>query len=907
MFDSQRETLMISNAIVVWALIACTVLLATAAAIPVVIPPLTRAWRKATAPGRSVFFIAVLCAMLYAGTKTNQVDQTSRTNEVEMVGGCGQSNLMLRSTSPLTFASDTTPVTPEDIVYGWQRLGPFTNDTLVYTMPEDAVLATNWWLRGAFEDVTRVSNLWAYSWGKVRFALTDTNEIVAVGAPMSAIPFSSRLWSAADTNGAFRITWENFVLGRSNSLVSAQVELRANGDYVTRSNELETVWRHIDPNDFDGDGYLNIDDWDPFSWNDGADDYYGPYNDLPWNCNEDAYCDITVEIGGDRSQPVTFTGDGESDYYDPFFLAKPGVPYNVKILIGKTYRVACDAPIRAVGKSDDEIVVSDIATNAFTVVWPVTIAEAQRLFAAPAAGLLGGSHGNTGFQMTVVPACLDGVFYWSSNNCCQIVNNGDWYSFTCEDDCKCGGCEISGIYAYEGYELEFGGINCGCHYTPHSGTHWGITTPNVVFKDGALRPLEITFHHGNSADPEEGELKLEVIHGSNKIRLWEDADKTMEATTLSWGVSSFDGCTYYVEGIEASDSVSDIEFELTWERPGGTSVTQTDVMTCAEVNETQVDSPTAGITDGSSNPQPFAGHTNWNFNVTHSPHPDKHYAVLFRDVVNDDFSVRDFSVRMTLDVHPAGAPVGRASWFALDPTPDSGAIVSTSARIGELRNPKVGGVYHIGSCFDGSPTNECNIVLPLAGAEMEGVLRNDLVAADAFVLRSKTNFPRRWYERVWFGWKWFCRDDYGFYRGRPNNPQHPTVRSYNQVRDSDGKGAIGTLHGVPIHIEKLSNLIVAYACRKLGVTETETSIASHFGTPNDALANLSWESGEILADGRSFDDEIDFLSVQARTLGSDKSEKLWPNLAPTTNHRETSGHDNFDTEFLSPGFLYAYP
>lgn len=190
---------------------------------------------------------------------------------------------------------------------------------------------------------------------------------------------------------------------------------------------------------------------------------------------------------------------------------------------------------------------------------------------------------------------------------------------------------------------------------------------------------------------------------------------------------------------------------------------------------------------------------------------------------------------------------------------------------------------------------------------MEGVLRNDLVAADAFVLRSKTNFPRRWYERVWFGWKWFCRDDYGFYRGRPNNPQHPTVRSYNQVRDSDGKGAIGTLHGVPIHIEKLSNLIVAYACRKLGVTETETSIASHFGTSNDALANLSWESGEILADGRSFDDEIDFLSVQARTLGSDKSEKLWPNLAPTTNHRETSGHDNFDTEFLSPGFLYAYP
>ena len=444
---------MISNSLAISILIVCAALLAAAAAAPFVIPPLTRAWRKTTTPGRSVFFIAALCAMLYAGTKpTNQVDGVGLglRSRSTMEGN------VLCSTSDFDFP--LSPVTDEDLARGWQRLGPFTNATISYTMPAGAAFATNWWLRGAFEDVTPVSNLWAFAWGKVRFALADTNEIVAVGAPMSAIPLRSRLWSAAGTNGAWFVTWENFVLGREavatnqlqstihnpQSLISAQVEFHPNGDYVTRSNEVETVWRRIDPDDYDGDGYLNDDDPVPYDWTDGADDYYGPANELPWGCNEDAYCDVTVRIDGSRGEWVTFTGDGESDYPDPLFYAKPGVPYDVKILIGKTYRVTCDAPIRAIGKSDPDIEVLNADTNAFTVVWPVTITEAPCLFAAPMPGLLGGSHGNTGFQMAVVPSWLDGVFRWTTNTCCHIVDNGGWYAFACEDGCTCGGCQVGG-------------------------------------------------------------------------------------------------------------------------------------------------------------------------------------------------------------------------------------------------------------------------------------------------------------------------------------------------------------------------------------------------------------------------------------------------------------------------------
>ena len=873
----------------------------------------------------------LLIAVAYAGTKpTNQVDQTSGTNGVDGTNGEAVSRpLQMVGIHPLRSGQKTAsplfdfplpPVTDEDLARGWQRLGPFTNDTISYAMPDGAAFATNWWLRGAFEDVTPVSNLWAYVWGKVRFALGDTNEIVAVGAPMSAIPQRSRLWSAADTNGAWFVTWENFSLGRTRDevgsfnssgetplprWVSAQIELRPNGDYVTRSNEVEIVWRRIDPNDNDGDGYLNDDDPAPNDWTDGAADYYGPANELPWGCNEDAYCDVTVEIGGTQSEWVSFTGDGESDYADPFFYAKPGVPYDVKILIGKTYRVTCDANISAVATSDPDIEVQGATSNAFTVVWPVTITDAPRLFAAPLPGLLGGSHGNTGFQMAVIPSWLDGVFYWTTNTCCQIVDNGGWYDFACEDDCQCGGCEIGGSYTYEGYTIFFSGISCGCHYEPDDNTTFGLTAPSAVFKDGALRPLEINFHHGNTGDPEEGELTLEVVRGNGKIRIWEDAEKTCEASTFSWDVSSFGGCTYYIEGIETSDSVDDILFELTWTRPGGSSTSADATTTCAEVKETQVDPLTAGIIDGSPNQPPFAGHTNWEFNVTHSPNPDKHFSVLFRDAVNDDFSVRDFSVRMTLIVDPAGAPVGTASWFPLDPTPASGSIVTTGTRIGELRNPKVGGVYHIASCFDGSPTNECNIVLPLAGAEMMGVLSRDLAEADGFVSRSRENWPRRWYTRALFASWWFIRDKYGFYRGRPDNGLNPTVWYYNQVNDNNGKGAIGTLFGVPIHIEKLSNLLAAYACEKLDVPAEEQALSQLFGTENDDSANMSWTTGTRLAHGGDFRREVGYLATNAYRSASEKCRKLWPNDFPADNHRRSFGHGDFNVEFSSPGFIYC--
>lgn len=891
---------MITNPIALCSLVACAALLAAAALAPFVMLQLTRLWRKATPLGRFVFISALSVAALYGGSKTNDVDDAGVSVTNQLTG------LARRFLAPVFRVST---VTPEEVACGWQIVSVETNANVCYAMPDGAALATNWWVRGAYEDVAKVGDLWAFAWGKVRFDLASaSNEFTAVGAPMSAVPFRSRLWSATATNGSLLVTWEDFALGRdTNTPVSAQLEFRADGNYIARSNDVETAWRRIDPNDFDGDGYLNGDDPYPYAWDDGADGFYGPCNELPRNCNSNAYFTVTVRVEGSGSHWVTFTGDGDSNYPDPKFLAKPDVPYDVKLLIGKTYLAESDTTLVPVGQSSEDIEIEARDTNAFTVVWPVTITDSSASVAAPTPGLLGAPLHSDGFTLSVVPDCLYGIFSWESNRCCQVTCVDDLFQFTCADDCSCGGCEIGGSFHYEGYAIFFGGISCGCTYEPDPRTTFGLTAPAVVFKDGALRPLVLDFIHGDPNSREGGTLTLERTGARDNVRIWLDPDRTSMADTFSWEASSFSGCTYYLEGVNASESVNDIGFRFVWTRPGGSVADVEAATTCAEVLRTDVTSLTSGITDGSVNRQPFAGHTNWEFDVTHSPNPDKHFSVLYRDAVNPDFSVRDFTIQMSLVVQPAGAPVGSASWLALDPTPSSGWIVGSGPRTGELRNPKVGGVYHIASFFNGSPTNECNIVLPLAGAEMSGILAADLAAADGFVERSKNNWPRRWFTRMLFASKWFTFDKYGFYRGRPDNAGNPTVWPYNQVRDDDGKGAIGTLLGVPIHVEKLSNLLAAYACEKLEVPLDEQGLGQLYGTSNDDSAGLSWVIGLRLASNGNFSREVGYLATNAYQWASEKCRKLWPNTAPVDNHRGYPGHGDFDVEFSSPGFIYEQP
>ena len=447
-------------------------------------PQLSAAWpsieeridrfRRQPPLAKVVLLVFVVGFIAYGSTKTNQVDGV----------GLGLRSRSTMEDNVLCMTSDYDfphpSVTPEDMARGWQLWEVKTNCNISYAMPDSAAFATNWWLRGAHEDVNQFdfgewrfpfgsngySSVWALTWGKLRFALADTNtEIVAVGAPMSAVPHCSRLWSAADTNGSRLVTWENFALNRdTNTPVNVQIELRSTGDFIVRSNEVETVYRRLDPEDWDNDGWRNDDDPDPYVWEEFWDSFW---QELPEGANSNVY--YWVDIRPRWNSYIEFFGDGPSDLEDPCIWAKAGETYRVQLLIGKTYDVESDRPFDIVAKSDARIEVSNVEPSSCTVVWPVTLTVAEGLAPTGRPRLRASwNDGGSTFHVLPDPPWLNGRIVWDSY-CCELQGDGTNFTFACDGNCTCEGCTASGNYIYAGYALPFWSWPCGCGHVDDQG------------------------------------------------------------------------------------------------------------------------------------------------------------------------------------------------------------------------------------------------------------------------------------------------------------------------------------------------------------------------------------------------------------------------------------------------------
>ena len=356
-------------------------------------------------------------------------------------------------------AVGTVSVSSNDVARGFWLESISTNGSYSYAMPTSGTRYAKWWLRGAYEDVFRLdldgmlfplgtnlcSSLWVYTWGMAGARLGDaSNRVAATGVPMSAAPGISRFWDATTTNGSHLLTWENFFLGRdTNTPVSAQLELMPTGDFVARSNLVESVYRRINPDDADDDGIPDDEDHNPYAY-DG--DNFGPRQTLPEGANSNAYCWVDVVVSN-ASAMVTFTGDGPSALPDPRFIARAGEAHRVILLIGKAYTATCDMPIAVVGKSDPEIEVTRTSANRIGIVWPVEIWSEDY-----------GSY----FEMFVSPDFLGGAFSWNTNGCCEISGSGSFFTFFCDGGCGCGGCSIDGHYRYESYDISVFSGECGC-------------------------------------------------------------------------------------------------------------------------------------------------------------------------------------------------------------------------------------------------------------------------------------------------------------------------------------------------------------------------------------------------------------------------------------------------------------
>ena len=193
---------------------------------------------------------------------------------------------------PSTGGTPVVPVdvTPEEIAQGWRLESVVTNDAVSYSMPTNGVEYVPWSLGGGYEThfpldfgdfafpfgTGMVRRLDVLSGGMVESlprqrvggAYHSLMSICAAREWASIVPGVGRFWwadAARSASGPYQgklLTWENVYAGRDRTgQYNAQIELRSDGNFVTRSNNVERTYRRVLPFDIDNDGLPN--DIDP--------------------------------------------------------------------------------------------------------------------------------------------------------------------------------------------------------------------------------------------------------------------------------------------------------------------------------------------------------------------------------------------------------------------------------------------------------------------------------------------------------------------------------------------------------------------------------------------------------------------------------------------------------------------
>jgi hypothetical protein len=395
-------------------------------------------------------------------------------------------------------------------------------------------------------------------------------------------------------------------------------------------------------------------------------------------------------------------------------------------------------------------------------------------------------------------------------------------------------------------------------------------------------------------------------------------------TVLSWssGSISFRLPASFLTGADTLlyvEAVSNGTAKLTY---GFTGTGEAEGLRCAAALgmtgykiEFDLVSPALGV---STNPPPFAGMREQIFRPDQSPAPDQHAVVLYRDVIDANFNVQDFDVTLIARLNPSITTVAPSTvhWTKVS-GPTSGELLASDTLSAIYRNPKMGGVYRFHVAIrNGTGTDiafaEANLVLPLAGAEMDSVVQADLVKADLFATSVCARYS--WFARNTRKnyMKWFYWGNAGDYVGRPDSEISPSVWYYGQVdtvnrmSDTYGLGAVSTWKGTPVRLAKISNFMVGYAARKIDASKVLTKAAGiKYGTINGSTGNESWDKGWELAGGGNYDIIANNLTlyIWSSEDQDDKTKKPWPNSNSPDNDGVSSILEGFDydSQYASPG------
>ena len=493
----------------------------------------------------------------------------------------------------LTFPHNgTAAVDAEDIARGWRVESVTTNAEPFAAMPSNAVEHARWALRGGRETwfplglgafmfplgTNRVRRLRVLSGGAVEtFRPDGPASICAAGEYASLVPGVSRFsWADSDDGEEKVLRWENVFAGRDRTGgYDAEIRLFADGGFTTRSNDVETVCRRVNPDDWDGDGLANGLDANPTTY-DG--DFFGVANALPTNANPDAYYWLDLSVTGRLGvATIRVTCDGPSDLGDHVIIARTNEVCHVPLLAGATYAVESDLPFGCSSVSSEYAEIWTNDESHFSVSLPLEFSFERVM-------MRGGSDSYVAHTspVDVGPRILD-----VAGGCCSCATGETGFTWVCSDGCSCGGYwhGLLATAAWGGYVRVFeSGVPCPCQLSRKDNPLlWmSLQVPEVVFAGATnyVSELSVVF------DPPEatnGVLTLRCVVGGDKLLLRADGG---EIATLpcQWNAEMFSGASFTVEGVSVSDVAGDIRLELEYNEPvtGVHSVTQS--MTVARVS-----------------------------------------------------------------------------------------------------------------------------------------------------------------------------------------------------------------------------------------------------------------------------------------------------------------------------------
>ena len=224
------------------------------------------------------------------------------------------------------------------------------------------------------------------------------------------------------------------------------MQIFQNGDFMTRSNEVETAYRRVNPDDWDDDGIANERDANPTIY-DG--DFYGVPNALPDGANPNAYYWLELSATGALGvTTIRVTCDGPSDLGDHVIIARTNQVCHIPLLAGATYAVESDLPIAdAVVSSEYAEIVTNSDTS-LTVRLPVQLSFET-----------GGSGDalTSNFILQSAPVDVGAALTSITGGCCLCELNGTGFTWICSEECECRGSghALSASATWEGYTRIF--------------------------------------------------------------------------------------------------------------------------------------------------------------------------------------------------------------------------------------------------------------------------------------------------------------------------------------------------------------------------------------------------------------------------------------------------------------------